>query len=77
VGVLLKVHVRCRDRIGMAPARQMVARHAEEAAETELSASGHGRHSSGASWSSGPRASGSLMLSRARWKRAVRKTMRA
>ena len=42
VGVLLEVHVRRRDRIGMAPAREMVAGHAEEAAEPELPASGHG-----------------------------------
>ena len=36
VGVFLEVHVGRRDRIGMAPARQMVARHAEEAAQPEL-----------------------------------------
>src|SRR4030095_14727276 len=36
VGVLLEVHVRRRDRVRMAPARQMVARHAEEAAQSQL-----------------------------------------
>jgi hypothetical protein len=54
VGVALEVHVVGRDRVGMAPAREMVARHAEEAAESQH-ALGHrpasllgARHSSGA-----------------------------
>ena len=34
VGVFLEIHVGRRDRIGMPPARQMVARHAEEAAQS-------------------------------------------
>ena len=35
VGVALEVHVVGRDGVGMAPAGEMVARHAEEAAEPE------------------------------------------
>ena len=44
VGVFLEIHVGRRHRIGMTPARQMVAGHAEEAAEAELLATAHDCH---------------------------------
>jgi hypothetical protein len=35
VGVLLEIHVRRGDRVGMAPAGEVIARHAEETAESQ------------------------------------------